>query len=53
MITTIQKYALSKGTSPQNVRQSKTLPIVKLTMYVKHKGVEIPVGEQLFIETEK
>lgn len=52
MIKTIQAYAIEKGTTPQNVRNKKKLPLVKLKIYAKHKGIEIEVGEQMFIEVE-
>lgn len=52
MIKTIQQYAIEKGTSQQNVRQSKKLPIVELPIYALHKGEYIEVGTQKFIEVE-
>lgn len=52
MIKTIQQYALEKGTSQQNVRQSKKIPFVKLDTFVEYKGEKIRVGEQIFIECE-
>lgn len=53
MIQTIQKYALSKGTSPQNVRNKKKLPLVKCKIFALHKGQYIEVGEQMFVEIGK
>lgn len=52
MITTIQKYAISKGTSQQNIRNKKNLPLVECPIYALHKGEYIPIGKQLFIEIE-
>lgn len=52
MIKTIQQYAADKGTSQQNIRQSKTLPIVKLPVFVLYKDKYIQIGEQKFIEIE-
>jgi len=53
MIKTIQQYAIEKGTSPQNVRNKKKLPIIDLEIFALHKGQYIPVGKQKFIEVEK
>lgn len=52
MIKTIQQYAIEKGTSQQNVRQSKKLPIVELPIFALHNGEYIEVGTQKFIEVE-
>lgn len=49
MIKTIQQYALEKGTSQQNVRQSKTLPLVDLEVFVEHQGERKIIGKQKFI----
>jgi len=50
MIKTIQQYAIEKGTSQQNVRQSKKISFVKLDTFVEYQGQKIKIGEQLFIE---
>ena len=50
MIKTIQQYAIEKGTSQQNVRQSKKIAFVKLDTFVEYQGKKIKIGEQLFIE---
>lgn len=51
-LKTIQQYANEKGTSQQNVRQSKKIPFVKLDTFVEYQGVKIKIGEQTFIECE-
>lgn len=52
MLKTIQQYAADKGTSQQNVRQSKTIPIVELRMFALYKGEYVPHGTQKFVECE-
>lgn len=52
MLKTIQQYAAYKGTSQQNVRQSKTIPIVELPMFALYKGEYVLYGTQKFVECE-
>lgn len=52
MIQTIQQYAISKGTSSQNVRNKKNLPLVECRIFALHKGEYIDIGKQLFVEVE-
>jgi hypothetical protein len=51
-IQTIQKYAISKGTTTQNVLNKKKLPLVKLPIFALHNGKYIEIGKQMFIEVE-
>lgn len=52
MIKTVQQYALSIGTTPQNVTNKKSLPLVKCPIYALHKGEYIFVRDQIFVEVE-
>ncbi len=52
MIKTVQEYALSIGTTPQNVTNKKSLPLVKCPIYALHKGQYIYVKDQTFVECE-
>lgn len=51
-IKTVQEYALSIGTTPQNVTNKKSLPLVKCPIYALHKGEYIYVKDQTFVEIE-
>lgn len=51
-IKTVQQYALSIGTTPQNVTNKKSLPLVKCGIYALHKGEYIYVKDQTFVEVE-
>jgi hypothetical protein len=51
-IKTIQDYANMKGTSPQNVINKKSLPLVKCGIYALYKGEYIHLKDQTFVEVE-
>jgi len=52
-LKTVQQYAWSIGTTPQNVTNKKSLPLVKCPIYALHKGEYIPLDkEQIFVEIE-
>lgn len=52
MLKTIQEYANLKGTSQQNVRNKKSLPIVDLPVFALYKGEYLPIGTKKFVECE-
>jgi len=51
-IKTIQEYAISKGTTPQNIRNKKSISMVKCPIYALYNGKYVLQGEQLFVECE-
>lgn len=51
-IQTVQEYAISKGTTTQNVRNKKKLPLVELPIFALYKGEYIPLKKQIFVECE-
>lgn len=51
-IKTVQQYALSIGTTPQNVINKKSLPLVKCGIYALHNGKYIYQKDQTFVEVE-
>lgn len=52
MIKTVQEYALSIGTTPQNVTNKKSLPLVKCPIYALHRGEYVYVKDQIFVDCE-
>lgn len=51
-IKTVQAYALSIGTTPQNVINKKSLPLVKCPVYALHNGDYVYLKDQTFVEVE-
>jgi hypothetical protein len=51
-IKTVQDYANMKGTSPQNIINKKSIPLVTCGIYALYKGEYIHLKDQKFVEVE-